>query len=152
MTIKIFKCTLYLVMVILGCLLSFFKLNGFQYKSKKNAVADYIYKGHSTEKLNFKEYHKGLFLSDSTVLKHKEGMLATPKVAGEVAFAIFEDVYSYDLAKFNYPYHIYKTVYSWNIYGTCSYNMKKEEFYFGVGLNTYIQRSNGMVTFMERII
>lgn len=142
---KFKKISLYAVAVVLGGLLAFSCTNGFQRKNNKKKVSDYIYTGNSKEKLKFKEYHKGLFLSDSTVLQYREGILATPKVAGEVAFIILTDFYSYDIAKINLPYNIYKNIYTWDIKGTCLYSAEKGHLYFDAGRSIMINRSNGMI-------
>lgn len=150
MDIKTFKIVLYVVSFLLGGLYTYLNINDFHRKNKEKPVIDYVYEGKSKEMLNFKKYSKDLFLSDSTVLKHKEGILATPKVVGEVAFAVLENVYSYNLAKFNYPYHIYSDVYTWNVYGTCGYSLKENEMLLGGAVRINIQRSNGMVTFIYK--
>lgn len=150
MKIKGYKMALYAIAVLLGCVFADFSINGFQQKSTQKVVADYVFKGCCKEKINFKEYRKGLFLSDSTVLKYKEGILGTPSIAGQVAFALVEDRYSYDEAKFRYPYVIYSDIYSWNISCTSRYSLKDDEILLGT-LGLSLQRSNGMLINMHAL-
>lgn len=135
----------YIIAVVLGCMTTYMVKSYHPSKNKKKIVPDYVHMGNEEEKLNFVEYSKGLYLSDSTVLKHKEGMLATPKVVSEVALAILEDYYPLDLVQFNYPYYISKGMFDWFIRGSCEYNIEKDCMYVHVGLIVKLQRSNGMV-------
>lgn len=119
---------------------------------KKRVAPDYILLGNKVEEdtLDFVEYDKGLFRSDSTVLRHRKGLLETPKVVSEVTLAILEDLFSQELVEFNYPFYIYKGMFEWRIEGTCQYSMIDEDcMYFGGSLVLELQRSNGMIQRIE---
>lgn len=138
----------YVIALFLGGLMTYMIKSYHPQKVKEQVAPDYVLLGSKEENkdtLTFVEYDKGLFLSDSTVLKHKEGMLATPKVVSEVTMAILEDYYPHDLVQFNYPYYIYKGMFGWNVRGTCEYNKKMDYMYLHVGLMVGLQRSNGML-------
>lgn len=141
--------------IIYSCafILGFFisgELTGILHKNQGTDTKDWIYRGKICKKLMFTEYSAGLFMSDKTVTEADTSIINTPKLAGDIAVAILEDVFDSATVSDNYPFEIHKDIYSWDIQGLCFERQKEENIlYLDLSKEIGINRKNGMVTFLS---
>ena len=127
------------------------ELTDLTHNIKKDDFVNWVDKGENiTKKMKFKEYSSGLYLSDKTITDTDTSLINTPKLAGEIAVAIMEDVFDSTIVSENYPFEIYKDIFSWDIQGLCLKGQKDNNIiYLDLSKEIGINRKDGMVTFLS---
>lgn len=146
---KIKYITIYGLAFLIGFFISG-EFTGLMQKIKKTNSVDWIDNGKISRKITFKENSSGLYSSDKTITDADTSIIDTPELAGKIAVAIMEDVFDSITVSDNYPFEIYKDIYSWDISGLCLKKQEEENvMYFDLSKEIVINRKNGMVTFLS---
>lgn len=110
----------------------------------------WIDKGYICQTIPFKNDSVGLLVCDKSILDSDTALINTPELAGKISVAILEDYFSPITVHRNYPFFIYKDIYSWDIEGTCQ-NIEDDEstVYLDLAKEININRKDGMVMFIS---
>lgn len=134
------------LLFLLGCFLSFC-IVGQPLELFRSTPVKWIDNGKRNQKLHFKEYAKGLMMSDTSIIKEHTPFIDTPELAGKIAVAILEEKKDSFHLQLNYPFAINKDFYTWYVYGLCDCEGGDTTVvYFDLQSYIFINRANGMVT------